>query len=178
MDATNGLTPHPSLRARNCGAGFDEAHSEKPVRQYPNPYRPAASSAYSLMLGLLETLKNLAVFGQEPAPFLVAVLEDDRQVLVAGGSAEDLTRLRNQYGSVSLAFQVSGRAVSGGLWLEVSEPTGETGYRLNQFCRRAANGVYEALPHCWSRSSAPSAYQSTSGLIPNWGLAMTPSNPF
>lgn len=130
--------------------------------------------AFATMLGLLETLRNLLLSGQEPASFLIGLRRSGAPVLIAGAeSSADLPRLRNQYGVLESAFLVAARRTSGGTLLEVSDAGGETGYTLDQFCRRTASGSYEALPHCWrppSIAKASSAYQSTSGLIPYWGF--------
>ena len=179
MDAYCALIPHPLVGTLICcPAGSDRAPIEKPVQINATPFRPgASSSAFSIMVSLLETLRNLVLSGHEPASFLIAVQPDGRPVLVAGASAAELPRVRYDYGAVSLAFVVSARRTPAGLLLQVSEPTGHTGYVLDQLCRRTAGGFYEALPHCWREVSssrptldrASSAYQSTSGLIPYWG---------
>ena len=171
MDPLGGLIPHPRIGANNpLAAGFDGAQSEKPIAKYVRAFRPGGSSpAYSIMLGLLETVRNLVLSGHEPAPFLVCLLRDRGPVMIAGSAAE-LRRVQNQYGPVSVAFEVSAQSARGGVWLHVSEPTGQTGYYLEQFCLRKTGSGYEALPYCWRRASASSAYQSTSGLIPYWGF--------
>jgi hypothetical protein len=154
-------------------AGSAKTQSERPFETYTDACRLGApSAAFSTMLSLLETLRNLVVSGHEPASFLIGLRQGAAPVMVADGDATDLPRLRYEYGSIDLAFLVSARPVSGGLLLQVDEPTGWSGYALDQFCRRTAGGFYEALPYCWRRPSLPnasSAYQSTSGLIPNWG---------
>jgi len=181
MGAQAGLIPHPNFgQFFTCAAGSRQVRDEQPVDTPVITQPPdAPTAAFSMMLGLLETLRNLALSGLEPAPFLFALLPDGRSLAVAGAeSAEDLWRLRASYGSIDLAFLVSARQAAGGLWLQVSEPTGRTGFSLDQFCRPAAAGRYQPLPPCWrpdpsrqpNRSSASSAYHSTSGLIPYWGL--------
>ena len=116
------------------------------------------------MLDLLETLRSVAVSGQEPASFLIAVRRDGAPLLVATAeSRAKLTRLYHHYGSIPMAFQVRARRVPAGLLLEVSEPTGRTGYCLDQLCRPTTAGRWEALPHCWRRpslASASSAHQA------------------
>jgi len=137
--------------------------------------RPGAPpSAFSVMLGLLETLRNSIFSGYEPASYLAAIQPDGRPILIrAADPASELLRLRNHYGLVELAFSVSARPSSGGVLLQVADVGRQTGYILDQFCRRSVDGSYEPLPPCWreqSLSRASSAYQSTSGLIPNRGF--------
>gem|GEM_PF-2857891 len=175
MGAQGSLIPHPIFGKPNrTPAGLGTAQRGRPVENM-QALRPSASlSAFSVMLGLLETLRNLILSGHEPASYLAAIQEDGRPILVrAADPASELPRLRNQYGLVELAFSVSARASGSGVLLQVTDLGGQTGYILDQFCRRAANGSYEPLPHCWralSLSRASSAYQSTSGLIPNRGF--------
>lgn len=70
MDAQDGLTPHPLPgRSRHYPAGSGTAQHEQPVENI-DPFRPGAPWAYSLILDLLETLRNLVLSGHEPAPYL------------------------------------------------------------------------------------------------------------
>ena len=97
MGAQGGLIPHPSVGASCPLAGSDRAQRERPSEKHINAFRPGASSAFSIMLGLLETLRNVALIsGQEPASFLIAVFEDGRLVLTAPDACGfDLRQLRN-----------------------------------------------------------------------------------
>jgi len=179
MGAYSGLIPHPRFGILTHNpAGSNEAPSEQPVHRHVNAFRPdASSSAFSMMLGLLETLRKLVLSGLEPASFLIAVQPDGRPVMVTGAeSADELPRLSSQYGPISLVFLLKARPMSAGILLQVCETTGGAGYALDQLCRRSPGGGFEVLPHCWradpprARSSASSAYQSTSGLIPYFGF--------
>jgi len=124
------------------------------------------------MLDLLETLRNLLLSGQEPAPFLIAVQHDGGVIMIsASDPSRELIRVRNHYGSIAMAFAVKSTSLSGGRLLEVIDLASDAGYVLSQFCRKTSGG-YEAAPYCWRAASfarASSAYQRTSGLIPNWG---------
>ena len=157
MDAHHGLIPHPrfGMHFRNA-AGSERAPSEKPFEPYFNPLRPGAPPlAFSMMLGLLETLRNAVLSGHEPAPYLIAALVDGAAFLVVDPEpARELSRLRCERGPGFLAFLVSARRIAGGTVLQVAEPSGRTGYSLEQFCRRHADGSYEALPHCWLEDPA------------------------
>ncbi len=167
MDASSGLIPHPSFgTSPRIAAGSAGVPCEQPALTHLDAYRHSASSAYSMMLTLLETLRNLMVSGHEPAPFLIAIRQNGSILLVLG--RESVSHIP----SLALAFLVSARRLAGGMLLEVRE-TGGSGYILDQFCRLTAAGSYEPLPHCWRQpilAKASSAYQSTSGLIPYWGF--------
>ena len=176
MGATGSLAPFPNFGSQ-CRflAGSDQAQREKLVPTNFTAFRPGApSSAFSMMLDLLEILRNLVLSGHEPASFLIALETDGRPVLVSDAEpAAQLPRLRSEYGSIPLAFLVSARRIAAGILLQVAEPTGHTGYCLDQLCREYGAGTCQVMPHCWrpeSFSSASSAYHSTSGLIPYWGL--------
>lgn len=173
MGAHGSLIPLPTFGTPTLTAGSVKAQSEQPFENYTDAFRLGAPfTAFSTMLDLLETLRNLVVSGHEPASFLIAIRQDGSPVMIAGADSADLPRLYYEYGPLDLAFLVSARSVPGGVLLQVSEPANRSGYILDQFCRRTAAGSYEALPHCWRRPSLPkasSAYHSTSGLIPNWG---------
>ena len=152
MDALHGLIPHPKFGTpRSYVAGSEEAQSGKPLAQYTHPFRPGAPPmAFSMMLGLLESMRNAVLSGHEPAPYLIAVFPDGGPILVADPEpVMELSRLRLERGPISQAFLVGGRRMAGGILLQVAEPTGRTGYRVEQFCRRNAAGAFEALPHCW-----------------------------
>ena len=171
MGARQGPAPDPSFGSICYSAGSGYAQREEPVGNTVNALRPGAPSVYSVMLGLLETLRTQVLSGPEPAPFLIAVTRGGWPVMAAGDA--DVTRLGYQYGPIELAFRVSARPMAGGLLLQVEEPTSRTDHVLEQFCRRTPAGALEALPHSWrhpTRSSASSAYHSTSGLIPYWGF--------
>ncbi len=104
------------------------------------------------MLDLLETLRSVAVSGQEPASFLIVLRRGEAPLLIATVEPRaELTRLHYHYGPIPMAFQVRARRLPAGLLLEVSDPTGRTGYCLDQLCRPTALGRWEALPHCWAR---------------------------
>lgn len=146
MDANRGLIPHPERGTCQIVAGSNSP-VEKPVAFLHESCRPdAPTSAFSTMLALLETLRNLMVSGHEPASYLIAPLEGGRLRMSSGGwpAAGD-----------QLVFRVGSRAVSDGHWLEVADETGRTGYRLEQFCRRLPGGRVEALPYVWSRTERP-----------------------
>ena len=141
MDANRGLIPRPERGTFCQTVAGSYGLVEKPVAMPPCSCRPdVSSSVFSTMLALLETLRKLVVSGHEPASYLVRTQEGGPVLMVAGGDGQGL--------------RVSSRAVAGGWWLEVSDESGRTGYRLEQFCRRGPWGRVEALPHCWSRSSA------------------------
>ncbi len=166
MDAPRGLIPHPTLSGSlNRATAGSRAHSERPLPILDSCRPDASSTAFSLMLGLLEILQNLVLSGHEPAAFLIAPLDDGRLVMVAGEDAQ----LSPQHGSAARSFRVSTRPAAAGVWLTVEQAAGGD-HRLEQFCRRDRVGRYEALPHSWTRSRASSAYHSTSGLIPYWGF--------
>lgn len=170
MGARGGLILHPNFGTTSSLAGSETVQREQPTENDVNACRPGASpAALSIMLDLLETLRNLVVSGQEPASFLVALVRSGRAILVAGVEPEpSLDRLRNQHGPIEMAFRISAREIAGGMLLQVADATG--GYVLEQFCRRGARG-YEPLPHSWRqpmRASASSAYHRTSGLTPYW----------
>ncbi len=167
MGARQGPAPDPSFGSICCSAGSGYAQREEPVGNTINALRPGAPSVYSVMLGLLETLRTQVLSGPEPAPFLIALTRGGRTVMAAAGA--DVARLGYQYGPIDLAFRMSALRTAGGLLLRVEEPTGRTDHVLEQFCRRTPAGALEALPHSWRRairSSAASSYHSTSGLIP------------
>jgi hypothetical protein len=167
MDVLGGLIP-VSVR-RPLLAGSQTAQSEKPVPNCPDALRPGASAeAFSHMLGLLETLRNLVRSGQEPASFLIA-LPDRRHPAVMAATADPrahLQRLEGEYGSIALAFYVCTRPSSGGIWLEVRDMTRSDGYRLEQFCRPATSSAMQVWPPCWrrvSRSSPGAPYGRKTG---------------
>jgi hypothetical protein len=157
----SGLIPYKPRRA----AGSQATQFEKPVTTPPEPLRPGTSSAaFSIMLGLLETLGNLVLSGQEPAPFLIALPDrPGAPVLVATPDpGTHLRRLEREHGGVPMAFFVAARSADGGVWLEVRDLTGAAGDRLEQFCRRTGQGRMEALPYSWSVASRPARHHATS----------------
>ena len=156
MGTYRGLILHTS----NCLAAGSFCAIGKSVLITSSSCRPdVASSAFSTMLGLLETLRNQVVSGHEPAPFLITVLPGGQLVMTAGVYAAP-------WSSLATAFRVTARATADGYWLDVSDATGRAGYRLEQFCRKLPGGRWEALPYCWSRCTASRAYQRTSGFTP------------
>jgi hypothetical protein len=165
MGARQGPTPDPSFGSICRSAGSGHAQREEPVDTF-YALRPGAPSVYSVMLGLLETLRNLVLSGPEPAPFLVALTRNGRPVITLADA--DTSRLRHEYGPIEMAFRVSARAIAGGLLLQVEEPTNQTGYVLEQFCRRTTTGTLEALPHSW-RHPFPSS--ASSAIMPKRAFA-------
>ena len=115
----------------------------------PHPGPPTA--AFSTMLALLETLRNLILSGHEPAAYLIAPL--------AGGSIR-MSTVPDPAASNQPAFRVGSRAVSGGHWLEVTDESGRTGYRLEQFCRSLPTGQIQVLPYAW--------YTTERQRLPTW----------
>ena len=157
MDANRGLIPHPERGICRIAAGSDSP-AEKPVAILHQPCRPDVStSAFSTMLALLETLRNLIVSGHEPASYLIAPLEGGRLRMSSG---------QWPVAGDQLVFRVGSRAASDGHWLEVADETGRVGYRLEQFCRRLPGGHVEALPYVWSRTLRPlPAWTPGEGLV-------------
>jgi hypothetical protein len=123
MDANRALIPHPG---------------------HPRSGPPTA--AFSTMLALLETLRNLILSGHEPAAYLIAPL--------AGGSLR-MSTVPYPAASNQPAFRVGSRTVAGGHWLEVTDESGRTGYRLEQFCRSLPSGKIQALPYVWYTTERP-----------------------
>jgi len=146
MDAPTGLTLSPNP----CATAGSRGRAGMPVNIPPQSFRPNASDpAFSTMLALLETLRNQAVSGCEPASFLIAELESNRTVLVAGASDADLRSLEARHGRPRAAWAVSARDTAAGCWLTVRDATGRCGYHLEQFCCRHAGERIEPLPHFW-----------------------------
>ncbi len=146
MDANRGLIPHPERGICHIVAGSNSP-VERPVAILNHSCRPdAPTPAFSTMLALLETLRNLIVSGHEPASYLIAPREGGSLWMSSG----QWPRAGDQW-----VFRVGSRAVSDGRWLEVADETGRTGYRLEQFCRTLPGGGLEALPHVWSATERP-----------------------
>jgi len=142
MDASCGLILHPERGIRYVMAAGSSGAVEKPVSITPIPCRPGVSSTvFSTMLVLLETLRNLVVSGHEPAPYLISEDEGGRVLMTLEGRGN--------------GYRVQRRAAGGGYRLEVTDETGQTGYRLEQFCRQLPNERLEAMPQAWTRLNTP-----------------------
>src|SRR5262245_42475959 len=108
MDASVSLIPHPRFgTSPRFAAGSAGVLCEQPASTHFDTYRHSASSAYSMMLTLLETLRNLLVSGHEPAPFLIAIRQNGSMLLVSGGESV------SPMPSVVCAVVVSARRVAG-----------------------------------------------------------------
>jgi hypothetical protein len=144
MDANRGLVPRPERGTCCQTVAGSYGLVEKPVAKPPCSRRPGVSSpAFSIMLALLETLRNLVVSGHEPASYLVSVLPNGslRLTLNAARPPADAAR----------AFTISARSFGSGHSLAVHVVTGQSGYRVEQYCRSLPGGRLETLPHCWAR---------------------------